>query len=128
MKPEFGLRKMLIIETITTVEMKWGMYVMVCTKPLIFLEPIWLISRARMIGQIKPITKVERLMLMVLRIKLTNCGDSKNFWKYFRPTNVPPVKPCGARTHGRKLNAVHRNVGEDEHENHAGNAMSHSCQ
>ena len=84
---------MLIIETMTTVEMKCGMYVMVCTNPLILVLPIWLISSARMIGAMKPITSVHRLMRSVLPTMVPNIGEVKNLLKYLSPTKLPPVRP-----------------------------------
>lgn len=91
--PVLGDRKMLIIDTITTVEMKCGIYVTVCTNPLIFDDEIWLISNASTIGAMNPMTSVHRLIRNVLTMMFTNMPDRKNCSKYRSPANLPPIRP-----------------------------------
>ena len=54
----------------------------------------WLTKSASAIGAMKPTTSVLMLMTTVLRIRVQNCGLSKNWSKYFRPTQSPPVMPA----------------------------------
>jgi len=46
-----------------------------------------------MMGAMKPMTRVHRLILIVLTMRGLNIGEAKNCLKYWKPTQSPPVRP-----------------------------------
>jgi len=98
----------------TTVEIKYGANVTICTVLLKTLQPTSLRSNASRIGAGKPIASEYRLSITVFFISSQKSGVLKNCLKYLNP-NPGTCKYAATYVEifkGQRY-AVHRNIGKD---------------
>ena len=91
--PPFTEKKQFIMPTKTTVEIKWGRYVMVWEirrKPRLGRLCI---TRANKTGMGKPAIREYKLSARVFPISRMACGLLKNVRNHFKPTQGLPVMP-----------------------------------
>src|SRR5688572_30775500 len=91
--PVRGFKNVRMIETITTVEIKFGAYATVWTNFLKRSEGISLIIKARIIGAENPSSIPNPLNTRVFRINRQASGMEKNHLKLSKPTQGLPQMP-----------------------------------